>query len=380
MALAAYGSNDLCGELGKMVRLLPDGRYAINESLFGFQRYGELRPVSHDFVRRFGPPRLPEEPITQRHMDIARGLQHTLEEIILHVARHLRASLGERNLCFAGGTALNCLTNRRLVAESGFDQVFIPPNPNDAGVALGAALALAYAERGARREQPQAVTPYLGPSYDDREITEALDGSPLAHNTVHDVVEVAAEELARGRLVAWFQGRAEMGPRALGNRSLLADPRNAFMRELLNRRVKRREYFRPYAPAVLAERAHEFFDGLPPSPYMSFAALATPRCREECPAVLARDGTARVQTVARADNPLFYRLIEAFAQRTGIPMLLNTSFNSQEPTVCTPEAAVSTFVSSGVPLLVIGRCVAFADADVRPAGRRHQPSPEAVRP
>lgn len=367
MALAAYGTDELRDEFAKLVRMLPNGKYAIDERLFTYHRYGELRPVSRAFERRFGPPRLPDEPITQRHMDVARGLQHTLEETVLHVARHLRRALGEPDLCFAGGTALNCLANLRLARESGFQRIFVPPNPNDAGVALGAALFVtAEADRSFRRETAPC-TPFLGPSYGYQEIGNALDGTQFRQHEPGDIAAVVARELARGRLVAWFQGRAEMGPRALGNRSILADPRSPFVREVLDRRVKRREYFRPYAPSVLAERADEFFDG-PSSPYMSFAATVKATRRHEIPAVLSRDGTARIQTVTKEDNPLYHRLIERFARLTGVPMILNTSFNSVEPTVCAPADAVRTFADTGVDMLVIGEHVVTKPSAVS-AGR-----------
>ncbi len=378
MALAAYGSDELCDEFAQLIRRLPDGEYTIDERFFGYHRYGERRPVSRMFERRFGPPRLPGEPITQRHMDVARGLQYALEETVLHVARHLRRRLGEPDLCFAGGTALNCLTNLRLANESGFRRIFVPPNPNDAGVALGAAL-FVTAERGERLERRTGpCTPFLGPSYSPQEIASALDGNEFRWHELDDVAAIAARGIARGRLVAWFQGCAEMGPRALGNRSILADPRSPFVREVLDRRVKRREYFRPYAPSVLADRADEFFDAPPSSPYMSFAATAKAARVHDIPAVLSRDNTARIQTISRQDNPLYHRLIEHFASLTGVPMVLNTSFNSIEPTVCTPGDALRTFATTGIDVLVIGNYVvtkagahgSLADDAEAPEGRR----------
>jgi carbamoyltransferase len=365
MALATYGSDELCADLKRMVTLLPNGRYEINERFFGYHRRGELEPVSKEFVRRFGPARRSEDPIAQRHMDIARALQVTLEETVLHVARHVRRELGESALCMAGGTALNCIVNQRVLEETGFEQMYVPPNPNDAGVALGAALAIAH--RGARRREVIGpVSPFLGPAYDDAAIDRALKGSGLVVQANGDIVQTAARLLSHGKLIAWFQGAAEMGPRSLGNRSILGDPRDPFLPERLNREVKRREYFRPYAPAVLAERTQDIFEGtVPPSPYMSFAPRVRPSFRKVLPAIVSRDGTARLQTVTREGSSLFHSLLSAFATATGVPALLNTSFNCQEPTVCTPEDAVRTFLHSGLDWLVIGsRAVSRMATDV----------------
>jgi carbamoyltransferase len=358
MALASYGSEDLCHDFRKLVRLLPNGRYAVEERFFGYHRYGELQPVSQAFVRRFGPARLPGEPITQRHMDVARGLQRTLEDVVLHVARHLRTALDEKALCFGGGTALNCLTNQRLARESGFDAVFVPPNPNDAGVALGAALAVAHETSRRRRTPAFAASPFLGPSYDERELLEAFGAAGLHPVANAHPADFVARLLAEGSIVGWFQGCAEMGPRALGNRSILADPRDPFLPDFLNQHVKRREFFRPYAPVVLAERAHDFFDTEVPSPYMSFAVPVKIGRRGQIPAVLSRDGTARIQTVLPSENPELHRLITAFDRLTGVPLLLNTSFNAEEPTVCAPADAVRMFVDSELDALVMGRFVA----------------------
>jgi carbamoyltransferase len=372
MALAAYGSDTLWPELRAMVELLPDGQYRIRERFFGYHRHGELQPVSREFVRRFGPPRRAEDPIEQRHMDIARALQLTLEETVLHVARHVRRHLGERTLCLAGGTALNCLANQRVLEEAGFDQVFVPPNPNDAGAALGAALAVAC--RGSGRREPRGpASAFCGPAYDDETADRALRRTGLAVHGCTDVAETAARLLTRGNMVGWFQGAAEMGPRALGNRSILGDPRDPFLPERLNQRVKRREYFRPYAPAVLMERTSELFEGtLPASPYMSFAPRARPSVREFIPAVLARDGTARLQTVTREANPRFHSLISAFAEATGIPAVLSTSFNCQEPTVCTPDDAVSTFMRCGLDALIMGDRMVCRSVGTESARRRGQ--------
>jgi len=352
MALAAYGTEALYEPFRQVVHLLPDGTYRLEESFFGFHRYGEKRAMSRKFLDRFGPPRKPGEPLTQHHRDLAFALQRTTEDVVLHLARHLHRATGEANLCLGGGVALNCLANTRIARESGFDAVFVPPSPNDAGLALGAALAVARRPREATERA--ATSALLGPSYPRHEMTRAVERHGLRWSEPSDVAALAATELARGRLVAWFQGQAETGPRALGSRSILGDPRDPRVAERLNTEVKRRAPFRPFGPSVLAERAGEFFEGGPPAPYMSFAVKVRPERRVELPAVTAEDGTARVHTVGSDANPLYRRLIEQFERRTKIPMVLNTSFNVQEPMVGTPEDAVSTFVRSGIDLLALG--------------------------
>lgn len=380
MALAAHGTDALCADLGRMVCLLPQGEYRINERFFGYQRHGELQPVSAEFIGRFGPPRHPGEALEQRHLDVARALQSTLERTILHVVRHLRHETGQRALCLGGGTFLNCLVNQRIVEDTDFDHLYVSPNPNDAGVALGAALAVDI-QRTRRRSFVGPACPFAGPAYDPVCIDGALRGTGLVVHSKIDSAAVAARLLADGKIVAWYQGAAEMGPRALGNRSILGDPRDPTLPERLNVNVKRRQAFRPYAPAVLHERAHELFEGIvPASPYMSFAPRIRRTMRSVVPAIVSKDGTARIQTVARDVSPLFHRLIAGFAERTGIPAVLNTSFNCQEPTVCTPEDAVRTFVGSGIDALVMGdRVVMRACSEGKPvAPLQHSRTPRSA--
>jgi carbamoyltransferase len=366
MALAAYGSDVLCRDFRSLIEHLPNGRYRFDRRFFEFHRYGEPRPFSDAFVERFGSARHPDEPIAQHHMDLAHALQRSVEETIIHSARSLQRATGQKNLCFGGGVALNCVANTRLAREAGFDRVHVTHSPNDAGVALGAALALAHLGRSEARPPAEScglqerLTPFLGPEYSDRDQRAALEAGGLRFREEPDVVAVTAGMLAQGQIVGWFQGRAELGPRALGNRSILADPRDAAVCDRLNRHIKHREWFRPYAPAVLAQHASAFFEMGPSSPYMSFAVQVRPERRAEIPAVVSHDGSARIQTVTPDDNPLFYRLIEAFHRATAIPLVLNTSFNVQEPIVCTPDDAVRTFRRSGLDALVMGRYVARA--------------------
>lgn len=357
MGLASHGTDELRDEFRRMIRLEENGGYRVDERFFGYHRYGELQPVSRRFIHRFGPPRRPGDPVTQRHMDIARALQSLTEETVLHVARWLRTSSGERDLCFGGGVALNCLTNTRLLHETGFDRVFVSPNPNDAGVALGAALYVHHRTTpGAARTE--LGDPFTGRAFTDDEIQAALRAAGVAVETCDDPAVVAADAVADGCIVGWFQGRGEMGPRALGHRSILADPRDPFAQSSLNERVKRREFFRPYAPAVLADCAGDLFTKAVVSPYMSFAVPVRPELRNEIPAVLAPDGTARIQTVLETSDPPFARLIRHFQTRTGLGCVLNTSFNAQAPIVGTPTDAVGTFLNTGMDVLVMGRFVA----------------------
>jgi carbamoyltransferase len=256
-----------------------------------------------------------------------------------------------------GVVALNCLANTRLLHETGFERVFVSPNPNDAGAALGAAL-YAHHQGDPRADRAELGSPFTGPEFTDTEIASALRAAGVAAETSGDVAAIAADAVAAGCIVGWFQGRGEMGPRALGHRSILGDPRDPFLHAALNERVKRREFFRPYAPAVLADRVRDVFAKDAPSPYMSFAVPARPERRHEIPAVLARDGTARIQTVTRGSDPLFARFLDQFYARTGLPLVLNTSFNAQEPMVGSPADAIRTFLNTGMDMLVIGRFVA----------------------
>ncbi len=381
MAMAAHGTDALLSDFRKLVQILPCGQYRLVQEYFSFQRYGEVRPFSDRYLERFGPFRRHDEPVAQRHMDIAFALQQTVADTIVHVARELRRTSGMRNLCFGGGVALNCLANSRLVNEAGFDRVHVSYSPGDSGAAEGAALAAAHF----RSDISQAIranpnpSPYVGPEFSDREIRAALEERGAVAVVVEDPAGEGARRIAEGECIAWFQGRAEVGPRALGNRSILANPRDAAVRVRLNQEVKRREWFRPFAPTVLPERAARFFDSVPASPYMSFAAMVRPEVRAEIPAVVADDGSARVQSLEPEGNPLFRRLIEQFEERTGIPMVLNTSFNVRSPMVGTPGEAIDTFRSSGLDALIIGSHVVSRNGQAKAASAPLPLSPPRAR-
>lgn len=350
MALAADGDDSLCSAFRRVVQLRPGGRYVIDRKFFEYHRFGELKPITAEFERQFGPKRDPEAPIEQSHKNLARALQSILEETLLHVARHLREVSDEKNLCIGGGIALNCLASGRICQEAGFERVYVSPAPSDAGQALGGALWASRAELS--RGVKNSASPYLGPEYSESEIESALEAAGLKFRRVPDIASHVATCLSEGSIVGWFQGRCETGPRALGNRSLLADSRPPDMQRRLNA-IKKRLSFRPFSPAVLEERALEFFEITNPSPYMSFAFNVRPEHRKHIGAVIANDGTARPQLVTRGSG-LFRQLIEHFDTITGMPMVLNTSFNIGEPMVCTPEDAIRTFTSHDLDALAIG--------------------------
>jgi carbamoyltransferase len=333
-----------------------------------------------------GPPRRPDEPVDQRTMDLAASIQHVTDDIVLRLARSLRRETGERNLCLAGGVALNCVSNGLLAREGVFDDLWIQPAAGDAGGALGAAL-LAWHEAGGARTRDAVGDAMsgalLGPQWTDDE-TEAFcrdQGLPRERLAPEAMAERVSALLADGAIVGWMQGRMEFGPRALGNRSILADPRNPAMQRDLNLKIKFRESFRPFAPAVLAEEVSAHFELDRPSPYMLLVApvrhaeaAATAAggpigidrlqtVKTALPAVTHVDRSARVQTVDRRTNARFHALIDAFKRRTGVPVLVNTSFNVRgEPIVCTPTDAYQCFMATNIDALVLGCCLLLRKA------------------
>ncbi|MGH9335880.1 MAG: carbamoyltransferase family protein, partial [Vicinamibacteria bacterium] len=282
------------------------------------------------------------------------SVQRALEETVMHRARELHRSTGEKRLSLAGGVALNSVMNGRILREGPFEEIFIQPAANDAGGALGSALfVLHHRLNEPRRYQMRHA--YLGPSFSSERCRSAARGAGLAFQEVERAILLSrsAKALASGKILAWFQGGMEWGPRALGHRSFLADPRNPRMKEILNERIKLREPFRPFAPSMLEEAAPRYFGSALRSPYMLVVLPVLPERRAEIPAVVHVDGTARRQTVSRVEEPLYWDLIREFEKRSGVPVLLNTSFNIQEPIVCTPEEAVATFRRSSVDSLVL---------------------------
>lgn len=398
MGLAPYGTGRYTRAiLDELVDLRPDGSFRLNTAYFGY--LGGDTMTNERFAALFGgPPRRPEAEITQRERDLARSIQEVTEEIVLRMARHARAVTGKANLCLAGGVALNCVANGRLVRERIFDDVWIQPAAGDSGGAVGAALAAWHEVLG----RPRTPAPgrdamrgaLLGPSFSDAQIREFLveRGYPFVELSDDAWAPHVARLLADEKVVAVCDGRMELGPRALGSRSILADARSPRMQLLLNEKIKMRESFRPFAPAVLEERAAEYFELDRPSPYMLLVAPVRPerrlpargdeatlpwpewvaRPRSDVPAVTHVDYTARVQTVRADTSPRLHAILEAFDAFTGCGLLVNTSFNLRgEPIVCTPEDAYRCFRRSAIDHLVLGRFV--LDRERQPAWQDDAP-------
>jgi len=372
MGLAPFGEPRYVDLIrSELIDLKEDGSFRLNLDYFTYPT--GLTMTGRRFEKLFGgPPRSPESALTKREMDLARSIQVVTEEAMLRTARHVRTETGERNLCLAGGVALNCVANGRLHRSGLFDEIWIQPAAGDAGGALGAALMAWHAYRKA----PRTVTPgrdfmsgaYLGPAFSDDELKTFLKGQDIPFEDAgHDLPERTATLLADGKVVGWFQGRMEFGPRALGARSILADPRGKETQQRVNLKIKFRESFRPFAPSILAERTSAYFDFEGESPYMMVTAPVLgvelggeglDRLRQidsPIPAVTHVDGSARIQTIDAQTNPLYYRLIQAFERITGCPLLVNTSFNVRgEPIVCTPEDAYQCFRRTHMDVLVLG--------------------------
>jgi carbamoyltransferase len=385
MGLAPYGEPRFAKTImDNLIDLRDDGSFWLDQQYFNYST--GLTMTSNKFHDLFGaPPRKPESPLTQREMDLAASIQVVTEEAVVRLARFAQRSTGERRLCMAGGVALNCVANGRLLREQIFDEIWIQPAAGDAGGALGAALSGWHQHAGRQRPQVNGHLDhmqgsYLGPSFGDEAVRARLDAVGARYEAVGDeeVIPATADMLASGRAVGWMQGRMEFGPRALGARSILADPRSPAMQKTLNLKVKFRESFRPFAPSVLREDVSDWFDFDTDSPYMLLVADVAGRRRRtmteaeaglfgidklnvprsEIPAVTHVDYSARVQTVHRETNPRYWALLSAFKQRTGSPVLVNTSFNVRgEPIVCTPEDAFRCFMGTGIEGLVIGNCI-----------------------
>jgi carbamoyltransferase len=350
MALAALGTDRFHDRFAEIVAPAPDGGLRFDRSYVNWHKAGELRPFASKFVDAFGPARGAGEPLEQRHYDLASALQHTLEESVLHIASTLRRRHGVADLALAGGVMLNCTANGRLARESGFERVFVPPNPDDGGAALGAAMWVHHGDRRRPRELVIDTASY-GSACRPAAVRAAVRGRRAAR--LNDPAETAAALIADGHTVGWCEGRMEMGPRALGHRSLLADPRRPEMKHHLNQCVKHREGYRPYAPSILEEEAAGWFPGTPPSPFMNFSSRVAAGREGDVPAVLHVDGTARLQTVSARHSPTYHALIRAFERRTGVPMVLNTSLNDQEPICRTAEDAVRCFDRTELDALVV---------------------------
>ena len=355
MALAACGGPTYAEKARELVHLHADGQFSLNREYIVVDTYGLYRPFTTKFYETFGPARQPHEPVTDHTRDMAFALQAVIEDAVLHIVRDLAKRTPSRNLCLSGGVALNCVANARILRDTPFESVWVPPCASDTGAPIGGALFHYHQTLGHKRNF-EIRHAFYGLEYTDAEIIGALDVAGLKYMRLSeaDLVAEAARNLADQKIVAWFQGRFEMGPRALGNRSILSDSRSLAIRDKINARVKHREAFRPFAPAVLIERAQEFFEIDQPDPFMTMAPRVRPDKVSVIPAAVHVDGTGRIQTVDREDNPRFYAVIEAFERLTGVPVILNTSFNRQEPVVSRPEEAISCYLRTAVDVLVLG--------------------------
>jgi carbamoyltransferase len=366
MGLAGYGRPTLVDKVRQLIRATPDGAFALDLDYFDFHTTGE-RSYSSRFVDLFGPARNPYEPIDletpqgQRFADCAASVQRVLEDVLVDMARALRVETGLTDLCLGGGVALNGVANARILAESGFERVFVPPAPGDAGCALGAAL---YADRvhfgNPDRDVPDH--PFWGPEVDGLELARVAGEDGQRVDRVDQdgaLIDGIADDLAAGRIVGWMDGALELGPRALGHRSILASAASPEMRDRLNRDIKFRDEFRPFAPVVPIEAAERFFE-LPPggarlARFMSGVFKVRPEWRERLGAITHVDGTTRLQALERNMAPRVYAMLEAYERRTGVPVLLNTSFNlSGEPIVNRAVEGYSTFLRCGIDVLVAG--------------------------
>jgi carbamoyltransferase len=376
MGLAAYGEPEQLEQFRDIARFdaaAHSNGFKLGLDYFSHHRMGpemswaeaDKTPVlgkmfSEEMERRLGPVRIPEEPLEQRHRNLAASLQIRLEEVYLGMLKKLAARTGLKAVCLAGGVAFNCVANGKIFDATPFEQVYVHPAAGDAGLAVGAAFYVWHQMLGKPRTFVMDHA-YWGPGYSREEIRRAIDSSGLTEKgcavvelSEADLRERAAAIVANGKILGWFQGRAEWGPRALGNRSIVADPRRPEMKEILNRRIKHREIFRPFAPSILAEATAEYFERSHPSPFMTLAYSVRAEKREKIPAPTHVDGTGRLQTVTREANPRYHALISAFRDLSGVPVVLNTSFNDNEPIVCRPEEAIDCFERTQMDALALG--------------------------
>jgi carbamoyltransferase len=376
MGLAAYGQPEFLDEFRRIVYADGPLSFRLGLEYFNHQRQGadmtwrdaEQTPVlgrlfSTYLEERLGPARQADEPLEQRHRNIAASMQAALEEVLIAHWSELSRKTGEKSLCLAGGVAFNCVANGKIFGHSPFERVYVQPAAGDAGLAVGAALAVNHQVLGRPRAFVMDHAGW-GPQFSTEEIRLAVESIRGAGDEIQidqldeeTLVRTTARHISEGKIVGWFQGRAEWGPRALGQRSILADPRRPEMKEILNRRIKHREIFRPFAPSILEEASGEFFEKAHPSPFMTFAYNVRQEKRGVIPAPTHVDGTARLQTVSRTANPLYWKLIRAFGDLTGVPVVLNTSFNDNEPIVCRPEEALDCFRRTQLDVLVMGNFI-----------------------
>ena len=369
MGLAPYGQPRFIEEFREIIRTEKNGQFRLDLDYFRHNAEGVDmswdngsptigRIFSDAYRNAFGPPREPNAPLTDRERDLAASLQLRLDEIAFHVLNHLHDETGLTDLGLSGGVAYNSVMNGKILLNTPFRRVYVQPAAGDSGTALG----VCYQIWNQLLDRPRGEVmegAYTGPEFNDEEIRGELEASELKAEKYSDreVTERAAKDIADGAVVGWFQGRMEFGPRALGNRSIVVDPRRADMREILNQRIKKREPFRPFAPSILAEHVGDYFEQTHPAPTMLMVYQIKPEKRSTIPAVTHVDGSGRLQTVSREMNPRYYQLIEDFYKLTGVPVVLNTSFNENEPIVCSPRDAIDCFLKTKMDVLYIGNQV-----------------------
>ena len=366
MGMGAYGKPRYIDKIYKLIRLGPHGSFSLNMEYFSYHRSTGLM-FSRRFEELFGSPRPKDqaESLNPYYADVASSLQKVTEDLLVEIAKYLKQITGMRSLCMAGGVALNGLANYRILKEAGFDEIYIQPAASDAGGALGAALWANHMVLNQPRSYTMAHA-YYGENHCASEIANYLKRNSIPYEEIDDperLINKVVDSLSDNKVIGWSQGKAEWGPRALGNRSILASPCLGDMKDLINNKIKFREAFRPFAPAVLEEKAGDFFD-IPqdichyPARFMLYIAPVRDNKRDLIPAVTHVDGTARLQSIPRATNELFHQLVSTWGEASGVPVLLNTSFNLRgEPIVNTPDEAVSTFSRSGLDLLVMDRFI-----------------------
>lgn len=355
MGLSSYGDRNRF-DMSHLLRIAGDS-YELNASFLRSVAPNKPAPSKQErlFRDNLGLPqgaRLADEKMTQYYMDVAASGQKQMEDVVLHLVKTLVAKTGVRNLCVAGGVGLNCVMNQRIHESGLVDDIFVPPHVSDAGMSVGGAVLMSV-EKGIPVKPMRDC--YLGPSYSDAEIEKILKDCRIRYTKPDDIANTVAADIARNRIIGWFQGRMEFGPRALGARSIVADCRDPEMTNKINALVKFREEFRPFAPSVLWEHASEYFDNVIPTPYMTMTFPVRNDKRSVLPAITHVDGTARIQTVHRDTSPLYYRMIEAFGRQTGVPVVLNTSLNVMgQPICCAPRAAIETYSATGMDALALG--------------------------
>jgi carbamoyltransferase len=371
MGLAPYGKDTYCDQVRDLLMTSASG-FQLDLDFFkplGSNEGMQIKPdgtvaLARHFSGRmaelFGPPRDPDAEITQRDMDLAYAMQHCFEEVFFHLLNELYKKVPLENIAMAGGCALNSVANGKLFGHTPFRHTWIQPAAGDEGLAVGAALHTYHSALGHARDFVMKNS-YLGPEFSDARVESSLSAAGVKYRKLDrgPLLDTVTERIAGGDIVGWFQGRMEWGPRALGNRSILAHPGLPNMKDVLNARVKRREWFRPFAPSILEDRQAEFFEHDHPSPFMLHVYKIKPAKREQLCAVNHVDDTGRLQSVSRDENPLYYDLIQTFERKAGVPVVLNTSFNENEPIVCAPEEAISCFQRTKMDALAIGPYVAL---------------------